>query len=53
MEQPFAALEGWRFPSEGSIGENLGKYDKVRNPKGLMEIPGIEPFTLERESNWA
>ncbi len=44
MEQPWAQLGGWRFPSEPAVGLNWGKFDAKKNPGGLKEQP-YQAFT--------
>ena len=45
MEQRWPELGGKRFPAEGGIGFNWGKYDEKKNHEGLNEVGGRTPFT--------
>lgn len=44
MEQRWPELGSKRFPAEGGIGYNWGKYDEDKNSRGITEI-SREPFT--------
>jgi hypothetical protein len=52
MEQPWAQLDGWRFPAEGFVGGNLGKWDERRNVAGLRENHDFAPLTVEPRGGW-
>jgi hypothetical protein len=53
MEQPWRALGDWRFPAEGSIGGNLGKFDARGNRDGLKKIDSGAALTVAARPGWS
>lgn len=57
MEQSWPELGGTRYPAEGLVGYNLGKFNDdlrkgVVNLRGLKERHDVTPFSLDREASW-